>query len=178
MVLNRVSKFLRCFVFAACVSTSSLALSNSLEGISMPSFAGGSPFTAETLANAELTVVQFWAHWCTNCKKNVKDIYELQKEIPFQFVAASVDDEKSDADSFFAKEAENPKYALFQKDAYYDVNKALQQKLKARSLPTIIVLDRQGNIVGKKIKGKLNSSRKDKLREILTSIKTKKGKTK
>ncbi len=159
--------FANLFFIGAFALTSSFAFAGPFDGVSLPSFAGEKSFSMAEVAKQDLTVIQFWAQWCGACKKNIKDIYAAQTKIPFKFIAVNVDDSKKDADDFFANQAKKPTVTPFKKDAYYDADKKLLQQLKATSLPTIVVVDKSGKILGK-LKGRLKKKKLVSLAEMLS----------
>jgi thiol-disulfide isomerase/thioredoxin len=163
-------------IVVAVVLMSSPCFAGALEGLSLPAFAQGEAFSSSTVAKQERTLVQFWAQWCGSCKKNIKDIYALQGKHNFKFAAVNVDEEKKDADNFFTAQLKKRTAPPFKQDSYYDVDKKLLNKLGVRGLPTILVLDRSGKILGT-VKKRLNPKRIAELEKLLTVASTPKKET-
>ncbi|MBP7821828.1 MAG: TlpA family protein disulfide reductase [Saprospiraceae bacterium] len=94
----------------------------------------------------KITVVSFWATWCSPCKQEldaVNDIYEdWQKKYGAQLVAVSVDD---------ARSVTKIKPMVAQKGWEFivlsDSNKQMQQVLNFQSVPQTFLVDQNGEIV-------------------------------
>ncbi len=178
MIFIKKSSWVLNFLFlGGFVLSSSFASAKPFEGLSLPSFNDGEVFDSAKLAAQDITVVQFWADWCGACKKNIKDIYAVQSDVPFKFVAANVNEDKSSADKFFVKQEAKRKakkkttIPAFKKDAYYDTNKKLKDQLKAKTLPTIVVLDKDGTELGRLTK-RLTTTKIKEFRAILAKAQT------
>ncbi len=94
----------------------------------------------------KITVIGFWATWCSPCKRelmNLSDIYEEWKlKYGLQVVAVSIDDAKSLGK--VKAYLEGQKWGF---DVLLDVNQDLKRALDLPSVPYIIVVDKKGKIV-------------------------------
>jgi peroxiredoxin len=93
----------------------------------------------------KLTVVSFWATWCSPCKKEldaIKELYPEWKKLGIEMVAVSIDD---------AQALNKVKPMVAQKGWAYtilsDQNKDMLRVLNFQSVPQTFVVDPSGNIV-------------------------------
>jgi cytochrome c biogenesis protein CcmG/thiol:disulfide interchange protein DsbE len=96
--------------------------------------------------NGKLTIVSFWATWCTPCKREL-DAYgeyaeEWASEYNAEIVAITIDN---------ARQLAKVKPMVAQKgwsfDILSDVNQDLMKQLNFQLIPQTYVLDQDGNIV-------------------------------
>lgn len=94
----------------------------------------------------KITVISFWATWCSPCKKEldaISEVYEdWQKKYNMELVAISTDDARSAAKVPGVVEAKEWKYRIL-----LDSNKELSIAANIQSVPYTFLLDQQGNIV-------------------------------
>jgi peroxiredoxin len=93
----------------------------------------------------KLTVVSFWATWCSPCKKEldaIKELYPEWKKLGVELVAVTIDD---------AQALNKVKPMVAQKGWTYtilsDQNKDMLRLLNFSSVPQTFVVDATGNIV-------------------------------
>lgn len=96
--------------------------------------------------SGKITVISFWATWCSPCKKEldaIKDYYEeWQEKYGVELVAISVDDARSAAKvPAMVKEKEWAYRILL------DPARELQTAANIQAVPHTFVLDQSGNIV-------------------------------
>jgi len=117
----------------------------------LPSLNGGPSFAGET-SKAPLTVVQFWASWCTGCGVVMGQMSDLISNRPdVGYVTVSLDESKDMAMKFFGNKPEKTQQALGR--SYLDASGATYAEQNGvESLPYLILVDKQGKIV-KRIKG-------------------------
>lgn len=93
----------------------------------------------------KLTVISFWATWCSPCKKEldaIKDLYPEWKKLGVELVAITIDD---------AQALNKVKPLVAQKGWSYtilsDQNKDMLRLLNFQSIPQTFVVDATGNIL-------------------------------
>lgn len=93
----------------------------------------------------KLTVISFWATWCSPCKKELdamKSLYPEWKSKGIEVVAVTIDD---------IQQVNKVKPMIQQKGWSYtvlsDVNKDSLKKLGFQSIPQTFVVDASGNIL-------------------------------
>jgi cytochrome c biogenesis protein CcmG, thiol:disulfide interchange protein DsbE len=94
----------------------------------------------------KITVISFWATWCSPCKKELDAISEYyedwQKKYDMELVAISVDDARSAAKVPGMVKEKGWEYRIL-----LDPSKELQTAVNVQSVPYTFLLDQQGNIV-------------------------------
>jgi len=117
----------------------------------LPSLNAGPSFAGET-SKAPLTVVQFWASWCTGCGVVMGQMTDLiSNRTDVGYVTVSLDESKDVALKFFGNKSEKAQQAIAR--SYLDASGAsYAEQNGVESLPYLILVDKQGTIV-KRIKG-------------------------
>merc|ERR1712087_788286 len=100
----------------------------------------------EQIKKGQITVLSFWATWCTPCKKeldNLVDFYpEWQEDYNVEIIAISVDNSR------FAPQVKpmvNSKG--WECTVLLDKNQDLQRALNFQTVPMTFLIDQNGNIV-------------------------------
>ncbi|MCB0542965.1 MAG: TlpA family protein disulfide reductase [Saprospiraceae bacterium] len=134
-------------VLAAC----SIALATNAQNKTLPSAnvktLEGQSMNVQSIAESgKITVISFWATWCSPCKKEldaIKDYYEeWQENYDMELVAVSVDDTRTAAKIPAMVKEKGWEYRVL-----IDSNKEFQQTANVSSVPHTLLLDQNGNIV-------------------------------
>jgi cytochrome c biogenesis protein CcmG, thiol:disulfide interchange protein DsbE len=99
-------------------------------------------------SNGKITIVSFWATWCSPCKKELSNMNELigewKEKYNVQIVAISIDDSRN---AFKVKPyIEGVKWSF---DVLIDVNQDTKRSLNYPNVPYTLLVDQNGNIVYK-----------------------------
>ncbi len=91
----------------------------------------------------KLNVFNFWASWCSPCRRELPELSEVAdkyKDKQVFFVAVSEDEKKSAMEKYLKS---NP----LKMSVIADNKHILAQKIGISSLPTVLIVDKKGNIV-------------------------------
>jgi thiol-disulfide isomerase/thioredoxin len=94
-------------------------------------------------ANAEVVWVDFWASWCSPCRRSFPWMNAMHRKYADQglrIVAVNVDKERALADEFLA--GTPAEFAV-----HYDPPGALAARFGVQAMPSSFVLDRDGNVI-------------------------------
>jgi peroxiredoxin len=96
--------------------------------------------------DGKITVLSFWATWCSPCKKEldaIADIYpDWQEEYDVEVVAVTIDTQRALAKVKPMVEAKGWEYTVLS-----DANQELRQALNFQTIPQTFLLDKDGNII-------------------------------
>jgi cytochrome c biogenesis protein CcmG/thiol:disulfide interchange protein DsbE len=103
--------------------------------------------TGDYSKTGKITVISFWATWCTPCKKELTNINDnmlddWKAKYDAELVAVSTDNSKN---VLKVKPFVDGQGWAF--DCLLDVNEDLKRALNATSIPYTVLLDRSGKIV-------------------------------
>lgn len=107
----------------------------------LPSLESGTISLADF--TGRVVLVEFWATWCTPCRAQatiLEDLFETFTDSEVQFLAVSLGEERDTVRSFVSK---NP----FQYPVLLDTEDELSGKLGIYALPTVLVIDRSGEVL-------------------------------
>jgi len=94
----------------------------------------------------KVTVISFWATWCSPCKKEldaIADVYDdWKKKYNIDFIAITIDDARG-----LAKVKPMVKEKGWEYTILSDANKDLQNAMNFQTVPQTFLLDKKGNIV-------------------------------
>lgn len=96
--------------------------------------------------NGKITVVSFWATWCTPCKKELdayaKKYEKWQEEFDMEIVAVTVDDQRALPRVKPLVAEKRWKFTILS-----DVKQDFQQAMSVQTIPHTYIVDKQGKIV-------------------------------
>jgi len=113
--------------------------------------------TDDAFANADVIGLYFSAHWCPPCRgftPKLADTYTKMREDgkAFEIVFVSSDRDESQFKSYFQ---EMPWLSLPFEER--DTKAALSKKFKVRGIPSLVLLDKQGNVISTDGRSKVQS---------------------
>lgn len=98
------------------------------------------------VGKGKITVMSFWATWCSPCKREldaIADIYEdWQEEYDMELLAVTIDDARSMAKVPALVETKGWEYTILA-----DSKRELQKALNFQTVPQTFLIDAEGNIV-------------------------------
>lgn len=119
---------------------------NTLPELTLEDVDGNKVNVADFAKNGKITIISFWATWCSPCKKELNNIAELyedwQAEFDLELVAVSVDDQRASARVKPYVDGQAWEYTVL-----LDKNQDLQRALNFQSVPYTIVVDENGEII-------------------------------
>lgn len=96
--------------------------------------------------DGKITILSFWATWCSPCKKEldaIADLYDYwQEEYGAELVAITIDTQRALAKVKPMVEAKGWTYTILS-----DANQNLRNALNFQTIPQTFLLDQEGNIV-------------------------------
>ncbi len=136
--------FLMAFV---CLALASNAQENKqLASAKLKTLEGKTVDIREVTQGDQITIISFWATWCSPCKKEldaILDYYdEWREKYRVQLIAVSVDDSRT--------AAKVPAMVAQRKWPYeilHDFNKEFQLAANVAQIPHTLIVDAKGNIV-------------------------------
>lgn len=98
--------------------------------------------------DGKITVISFWATWCTPCKKELNNMTELYPEwvekYGVELVAVSIDDARNSSKVKSYTNGQNWEYTIL-----LDKNGDLKRALNFQTVPFTLLIDKNGKIVEK-----------------------------
>jgi peroxiredoxin len=135
-------------LFLAALFSSSVVLAQSegVPDVKLKNLAGETVSIRELTGNGKITVITFWATWCSPCKKelsNYADLYEgWQNDFDVQVLAISIDDTRNSAK---VKAYVNGVNWPFQ--VLLDPNEDMKRSMNFQTVPFSMLVDQQNNVV-------------------------------
>ncbi len=124
----------------------SYAQKNTLPDVNVKTGDGETVNIADYAKKGQVTVLNFWATWCTPCKKELNNIAELygdwKDQYDVEIVAVSIDDTRNAAKVKTYVDGQAWDYTVL-----LDQNQDLQRALSFQSIPYTILLNKEGEIV-------------------------------
>merc|ERR1711977_662116 len=119
----------------------------------------GEESTTAALAGRTAIAIYFSAHWCPPCRGFTPTLAKAYKDAlkskGLEVVFVSSDRSQSDFNSYYK---EMPWLAV--PFAHRDVKEALSKKFKVQGIPTLVILDAEGNVITKDGRSKVASDPK------------------
>ncbi|MBD3661349.1 MAG: TlpA family protein disulfide reductase [Arenibacter algicola] len=102
--------------------------------------------TGEISNNGKPIIINFWATWCSPCKRelnNIAEMYEMwQEETGVKLIAMSIDDARN-----MAKVAPYVNGKGWEYEVYIDPNGDFKRAMGVNNVPHTFLVDGEGNIV-------------------------------
>ena len=101
--------------------------------------------TADYISKNKLTIVSFWASWCSPCKRELDafaDFYEEWKEAGVDVLAITIDDSRGLAKVPGIVASKNWEYQILA-----DSKQDLQRALNFQTIPQTFLVDANGQII-------------------------------
>lgn len=136
------------FVLTAFTFTSSPEAvdGNTLPAINVKTMDGKSVNIQEKVGKGNLTVISFWATWCSPCKRELDAIAEIypdwQEEYGVDLLAITIDDARGVAKVPAMVASKGWEYEILS-----DSKQELQRALNFQTIPQTFLLNAQGEIV-------------------------------
>ena len=118
----------------------------SIPSVEVKTLDGQSVDIQEYAKNGKITVISFWATWCSPCKKELDAIADLydgwQEEYGMELVAITMDTQRALAKVKPLVESKGWPFIILS-----DANQALRNSLNFQTIPQTFLLGKEGNIV-------------------------------
>ncbi len=137
-------------------------------GAEAPNFSGPTPKGEELAledAMSKVTLIDFWASWCRPCRienPNIVSIYNDYKDRGFTVIGVSLDKPNSKDAWLKAIEDDNLEWNHVSNLKYWQ--EPIAQKYGIRSIPAAFLIDENGIIIGKNLRG---NDLREKVKEVL-----------
>lgn len=141
-----MKKFIFAFLFFGAFSAFAQN-GQTMPEITLKDMEGKSKNVAEYSKSGKIVIINFWATWCTPCKKELNNIHESlyetwKNEYDVVLVAVSIDDARNVLKVKPYVAGQGWEYEIL-----LDVNRDLLRALNGQNVPYTIVLDKTGKIV-------------------------------
>lgn len=134
------------FLFALVCSFATLSAQQALPDIQIKDLKGQAVDIQDFANNGKITVISFWATWCSPCKKELDAISEIygdwQQEYGAELVAVTVDNARGLAKVPGLVNTKQWEFIMLS-----DANQELQRAMNFQSIPQTFLLNQEGEIV-------------------------------
>ncbi len=133
-------------IFFIIVSFGFNSIKSPFPSINIKTIDGKTVNTNEYTTKGKITVVSFWATWCTPCKRELDAINEVYadwvKDYDIQLLAITIDDARGITKVPAIIKAKGWEFIVLS-----DSRQELQQALNFQTIPQTFLLDQNGEIV-------------------------------
>lgn len=120
--------------------------SSTIPSVDVKTLDGKTVNIQDYLGNGKITVMSFWATWCSPCKRELDAIAEIypdwQEEFDVELLAITIDDARSLAKVPALVETKGWEYTILS-----DVKGDLKKALNFQTVPQTIVVNGEGEVV-------------------------------
>ncbi len=139
--------FFKTILFTILVTCSSaLIAQQTLPSVQVRSLDGKTVDIQDFGKNDKITVLSFWATWCSPCKKEldaIADVYpDWQEEYNMELVAVTIDNSRNLTKVGPLVASKNWEYTILA-----DTKEELKNALNVAAVPHTFLIDQKGNIV-------------------------------
>ena len=121
---------------------------STLPNVNVKTLSGETVSIKDYVGNDKVTIISFWATWCSPCKRELDAISEIypdwQEEYNVELVAVTIDDARSLAKVPSLIETKGWEYTILA-----DEKRELQKALNFQTIPQTFLVDKSGKIVYK-----------------------------
>lgn len=135
-------------LFLAFIFSSSLAMAQSegVPDVKLKNLTGEAISVRDITGKGKITVVSFWATWCSPCKKELSNYAELydewQEKYDVQVLAISIDDARNTAKVKAYVNGVNWPFEVL-----LDPNEDMKRSMNFQTVPFSMLVDQKGNVV-------------------------------
>jgi len=117
----------------------------------------GNTVTEESLGEKELFFVHYWATWCGPCVREMPDLARVAEEYGDRVGFFALLDDYGTARETALQIAESSGISFIMVDAKTKELQSLLKKVQSGYIPTTILIDSDGNMVGEQLVGSYGS---------------------
>lgn len=144
--VKHVCMKLSILLFLSSLLVSFTPASNPFPAVNIKTIDGKSVNTSDYTSKGKITIVSFWATWCTPCKRELDAFNELYPEwkekYDIQLLAITIDDARG-----LTKVPATIKSKGWEFTVLADTKQELQQTLNFQTIPQTFLLNQKGEIV-------------------------------
>lgn len=134
------------FILFLTISVSSLFAQTAMPDAEIKDLSGHTVKISDYIKEGKITVISFWATWCSPCKReldNIAEVYETwQEDYNVELLAISVDNARSQAKIRPMTDTKGWEYTIL-----HDPNQVMMQALNFQTVPQTYLIDQNGQIV-------------------------------